>query len=336
MRNRNHNGRIATVLVAALAALVGTLCLVGTASAQTIYTWKYDGTFPAGSTTLADALPPSGAGPERPRNVHFDQASNLLYASSYGFPENFGEPPPNRLFKMNAAMKSVPWSAFEPNTWLQIPELNGTYAVDNSGTASQGRIYYVDTLGSPRQLRALQPSGLPFTEGFPYVPADQDICGVAVDPEGDVWMSHFNNGVAFEGRPNGFIEEIGADGVPTGEIIYTYANTRGSGSEMCDLVIDADGEIYISGVWASIKETPTSTAGSTNTPPTARNTKARSTPRTASTATTKRGRWRSTARPGNSSSPTATTCGSTTPRAASRAPSAPRKARSRACPAPTG
>ena len=47
MRNRNHNRRIATVLVAALAALVGALCLSAAASAQTIYNWKYDGTYPA-------------------------------------------------------------------------------------------------------------------------------------------------------------------------------------------------------------------------------------------------------------------------------------------------
>jgi sugar lactone lactonase YvrE len=261
MRNRNHNGRTVTVLVAALVALVGTLCLTAAASAQTIYTWKYDGTYPASTYTIADALPPSGASPERPRNVHIDQANNTLYSSSYGFPAEFGEPPPNRFYKMNLAGKSAPFSAFEPNTWLQIPEMNGTYAVDNSGTASQGRVYYVDTLSSPRQLRALQPSGLPYTEGFPYVPADQDICGVAVDPEGDVWVSHFNNGVAFEGRPNGFLEEIDSTGKPTGEVIYTYGNSRGSGSEMCDLVIDADGEIYVTGVWASIKETSNSHGG---------------------------------------------------------------------------
>src|SRR5829696_7099712 len=258
IRNRTHNRRPASLVAAALATLVGALCLAGSASAQTVYDWQYDGTFPSASFEGADAVPASGASPNNFGNLFIDQGNDALYGASYS---EFGD---NRIYKFNFAGQSTPWSAFAPATWLEKPNLKAYFAVDNTGSATQGRIYYVDNSFTPQIVKAMLPSGEDYEGGnFPYTPTEGNMCGIAVDPEGDVWVSHFNVFATFgaSGTPGGYLEELNAEGFPTGNRIWTEAFTFGFPSEMCDFEFDSAGNVYTTGMWTTPDDAPPYTHG---------------------------------------------------------------------------
>lgn len=133
------------------------------------------------------------------------------------------------IYKFDAAGASQPFSALTPATVITpgIGNFIGAMAVDDSGGATQGRIYAFPEFGD---LNAYQPSGAAVATGFP-VPAGGDSCGVAVDASGNVWHHVFARG----------IQEYDPSGNPVGEEI----ELSGNGS-FCQFEFDDQGNLYAS------------------------------------------------------------------------------------------
>lgn len=69
---------------------------------------------------------------------------------------------------------------------------DGDIAIDNSGTSSQGQIY---AFSEGQALHGFAPSGVEFGgPNFPIPPLG-DMCGAAVDPQGNIWWSDYYSGL---------------------------------------------------------------------------------------------------------------------------------------------
>jgi hypothetical protein len=100
-------------------------------------------------------------------------------------------------------------------------------SVDNSPTATQGNIYVVSQ--SQAKLFGFGRSGAPLA-GFP-ISGLSNPCGVAVDPQGDVWVSEM-------GPTPKVLREYSPVGLPTGNAISGLSNP-------CNVAIDTNGYFYI-------------------------------------------------------------------------------------------
>ncbi len=236
-------GRMARHLaIAGLLALIGTLLFVGPAQAKVVYKWVYAGTYPAGSFEGSDAIPHESTPPNL-HDLRIDQQNDVIYGA-YTVPGLFGAPPNDRLYKFNFQGKSAPFSALDPNTYIEHSRANNKFAVDNSGGPAQGRIYVLNTEFGEEEVLAYSPSGEPFTGGkFPFQPSDFGPCGIAVAPTGNIWLSYFNfDQGGFE--PNGYFQEFNPAGEATGKKIYAEAEDRGSSTSMCDIEFDSQGNLF--------------------------------------------------------------------------------------------
>jgi hypothetical protein len=197
-------------------ALIGTcvaaLCLTAAAAAgaEVVDKYVYPTEYPNASFDGSDAVGAGAFGD--PRFIAVDQSSGDVYVSSGG-----------AVYHLNADGESLPFGAIAPNTAFEAyMYYQAGLAVDNSGTATQGRIY----VKTPEALSAYQPTGAPVGSPFPFeIPGG---CGVEVAPDGGVW-------VVSEGSA---INRFSPSGAPSNESIPTGGN--------CSFGIDAD-ENFFSG-----------------------------------------------------------------------------------------
>ena len=109
-------------------------------------------------------------------------------------------------------------------------------AVDNSGLSTAGNLYFLaeanSNNGERNVLEGFDSSGNPLGGNFPLiVPAPASYCGMAIDPEGHIWISDRNSKK---------ILEYSAAGEPLGGSVSTAVQ---GGS--CDLAFDASsGDLY--------------------------------------------------------------------------------------------
>jgi hypothetical protein len=211
---------VTRILVVVCIALTG-LLMAGPASAQVVELIRYSGTYPGSSIDGSDAVgvpSPTFSGFEPLSKIDIDQSAGILYV---------GDETHGRIYKFDLTGVSQPFAALSPNTILSPQFLgntfNGELVVDNSGTATQGRIYAVNPNNS---VTAYLPSGAP--TNFPIDLVSENFCGGAVDSSGHLWLSHPGKG----------IYEYTATGEPTGLFFVP------SGSH-CPVDMDADGNFYV-------------------------------------------------------------------------------------------
>ena len=226
---------IRTVAAAAAIGLLLTLVLAGSAMGQTAYKWVNAGVV----TNGADAIGAEGSpvfafnGLER---LAIDRQSGSLYAS-------YSAPQERLFYKFNLAGTSQPFSAVAPDTILSGLRSGREIAIDNSGLATQGRIYIVANEFPEERVKGLLPSGdaIPgFSLGGGIGElAEVGLCGAGVNPvNGHIWatFSNLNN----EAEGVGSIREYDTTGQPTGKVIYPDLSIR-----MCGLSFDSQGNMYV-------------------------------------------------------------------------------------------
>jgi hypothetical protein len=130
------------------------------------------------SFTGSDAVgaSPVGGGAK----IAIDQQTETVYVSGGG-----------GVYKFNSAGVSQPFEALAPNTVINT---GGDYSmdVDNSGTATQGRIYPFPSGVSQTEYFPYFPSGVRYTGGqWPLLlSATAGVCGVGVTTSGDIWLGN--------------------------------------------------------------------------------------------------------------------------------------------------
>ncbi len=204
--------------IAVAAASFLALALSATANAEVVEKYVYGGPYPTRSFDGSDAV---GAGPfGEPSNIAINEATGDVYVGgSSGY-----------IYHLNPEGVSQPFSAVAPNTVLS----QGTYGlgsvkVDNSGTASQGRIYAKEEYSN---LAGFLPSGSPIPTGFPIENLG-DGCGMDVAPDGGIWVTNYGDGT----------HRYGSDGSNSNEMIAFGG--------MCGFAIDSEENFYIPGYGGS-------------------------------------------------------------------------------------
>ena len=242
MGDGNYTARAWWIAALGMAlALIAALALAGSASAKTVYTWSYSGT----TFNTSDATPD----PEEAefysqglRDMRIDQTRNALI-TAYSPQPDFGQPEMDRFYRTNFNGKSIPWPAFDPDTWFAPTHANRQFTIDNTSGPTQGRIYALNTNTDPG-IYAFEPSGEEINDGvFPMRFSTVNMCGIAVDPQGDLWVNTFVSAIGFE-EPTGYLEEINLQGEKTGAKVWTESVTTGSGYFPCELQIDTQGNFY--------------------------------------------------------------------------------------------
>ena len=167
------------LLLGVACALAGLLILTGSAAAKVIDVHVYDGAYPGGTIDGNDAV---GAPPvNEPSNIGVDSETGDVYVGSGGY-----------VYHFSGTGESLPFSAFTPNTVFEQPTYElGSVKVDNSGTATQGRIY---AKGESPILYGRLPSGELIGENFPMENLG-DGCGLDIAPDGGIWVSAFGGGL---------------------------------------------------------------------------------------------------------------------------------------------
>ena len=228
MRRGNRTLRIVlgVIISAALAVLVGP----GFASAKQYALYEYNGTYPSGSFSASDAV--GGSAPfigDAVDSIAVDQATNDVYVGT----ENGG----GLLYKFNSAGISQPFSALAPNT--VIPDVStggfGGTMVDNSGGASQGRIFQWNEGTSVKGFLATG-EAMDSDSGFGNFPLAEtgDNCGGDIAPNGNIWVTNYTKGGVYEYTPSG---EPTTEGPAEGFISALGA---------CSVAIDSNENFYTS------------------------------------------------------------------------------------------
>ncbi len=197
-------------LLILLAAVASLFAFVASAGAKTVELHSFATSFNGGDANGAPAFSPDL------EKVDVDKATGTVYVGAG-----------SALYKFDSGGVSQPFSALGSTTVL--PGIGGGsasgLAVDNSGGATQGRIY---AFPEAQPMHGYEPSGAE-AAGFP-VAAGEDTCGVAVDSSGNIWREGFNQGI-FKFNP---------DGTPTGVKI----NPEGA-YFFCGFEMDSQGNFYL-------------------------------------------------------------------------------------------
>jgi hypothetical protein len=178
----------------------------------------------AALTLAAIAASPASALVTRPNTFYFGPdgttppGTGPFFGENYGGPEGIAFHPPDRLYVLNAAGNNPPVPngiyAFDPSAaFAPVPAFTppvetvslgyrSGIAVDTSGGASDGNVYFVS--GDTNLLYAFSSSGTALftvdpriTPGVPQGKTSEGeigISGVAVDPSGNVWVSNRSTG----------------------------------------------------------------------------------------------------------------------------------------------
>jgi hypothetical protein len=196
-----------------LAAVLG--LMPAPAQAATIH--QYSSTFAAGEAN-GQAL----AVDQVSHDVYVlnQSAGTLARFTSAGAPDNFISGP-------NAGTNKITGleSPFEPK-YAQV-------AVDNSGTVTQGDIYVAQPIG-PDAILEFDSKGNPLGQ---LTSKGGAICGVATDPQGNVYAGSNNNQVFIYSHHNPVTDANFA----------STLNTPHLGYGICDVAADSAGSIYVAG-----------------------------------------------------------------------------------------
>jgi hypothetical protein len=210
----------ATVVAALLMlAVVGT----GSARAATL-ALPYQSSFSVGSSASSIAV-----NHETGNVLVFDtngaSGATLSQFDALGTPQSFADPAlagATELTNANAPSPTWGWASQEARI-----------AVDNSGTASQGTIYFVSAM-SPT-VTAFAPGGAVLRT---FDAELGNACGVGVAPNGNLWV-----GVRDLDTFESFADEYTSAGVRTGRRLQKPPGMVGI-KWMCDVRVDGEGAIY--------------------------------------------------------------------------------------------
>ncbi|HEX3243102.1 MAG TPA: hypothetical protein VHQ97_08475 [Solirubrobacterales bacterium] len=223
----NRNRLLAHIAAGISLILLAALSLSATASAEIYAPYAYNGTYPAGSFMGSDAVGGQAPFDQSLKGIDVNQATGDVYVGAEGG---------GLLYRFNSAGVAQPFSSVAPNTVLSGIVTNGfgETVVDNSGAATQGRIYQ---WSEQSPVKAFLPSGeeLNSSNGFPKFPMTEtgDNCGADVAPSGNIWISRFNQGVQ-EYDPSGNPTNAGpAEG---------FIHAEGT----CSVAIDSEENFYTS------------------------------------------------------------------------------------------
>jgi sugar lactone lactonase YvrE len=135
------------------------------------------------------------------------------------------------VYKFNANGVSQPFEALAPDTVISTGA-DFALDVDNSGTATQGRIYPFPTGVSQTEYFPYLPSGARYTGGqWPLLlSATSGVCGVGVTTSGDIWLGN--------GR---FLTQYDADGSFTGKSINRFDLSKLA----CEVDVDTEDNLVI-------------------------------------------------------------------------------------------
>jgi hypothetical protein len=220
-----------------LCIVAAALTLAGTAVAETVELHLYNGAYPAGSFDGHDA---NGAGTFENgsiKELDIDQSTGNVYVGNTN----------GHFYKFAASGVSQPFSALAPATVISQPFGSfccNTLKVDNSPTATQGRIY---SFAEAENVKGWLPTGSPLGPPFPpggFKESLFDNCGAAIAPNGNIWIADYGHG----------LKEYTPDGVGTGTIVHPEIQG------MCNFTIDSQGNFYVPENYAGgpvIKYSPT-------------------------------------------------------------------------------
>lgn len=187
------------------------LLLASGASAKTVELHSFTTSFNG-----SDANGASAFGPEELDKVGVDKATGAVLVATHG-----------AIYRFDSSGASQPFSALAPKTVI-TPGINGAtvgaFAVDNSGGVTQGRFYAFPEFGA---MNGYQPSGSP-VPGFPVSGAG-DVCGVAVDADGNIWRQTYGGG----------LQKYDPSGTAVGAQVHLSGTTF-----FCAFDIDAQGNFY--------------------------------------------------------------------------------------------
>jgi hypothetical protein len=178
-----------------------------------------------------------------PGQLAFDQVSRRLYAADGGVPGIYG-------FDASSPIDFPALPSFSPLGTAEL-EASSAVAVDNTVLPSAGNVYLVSR--STDLLYGWDSTGTPLAGAFPVDPAaspgapegsPKDLCGAAVDSQGNVWVSNSST--------QRILKYSSAGASLPGSI-----DTSTIGSP-CNLAFDSDDDLYVglnstqankSGVW---------------------------------------------------------------------------------------
>ncbi len=199
-----------------LLAFLALLVAAAPASAYEYEPMTYNG-FIDGS----DAVGVSSPSFEGLGKLAFDQATQTLYATSS---EDQG-----RVYKFDAnTRESQPFAELAPSS-VFVQRGGAGFAVDNSGTSTQGLIFDFPEFGP---INVNRPGGGLKTDV--YFEPRGTICGAAFGPDGHLWISSLGGG----------FREYLPDGATTGKVIVPDPGPQENRPEACDFAIDSHYNFY--------------------------------------------------------------------------------------------
>ena len=173
-----------TALVGLLTASLSALALAGPAAAKIVNLHVYNGVYPAGSISGAGSVGGTAPFPNNMQVMSVNQETGQLFV---------GNGNASRIYKFSSTGTPEEFTGVAPpgtTTLVQSFNSFSDIAVDNSATATKGRIY-AHNEGGP--LNAFNPNGE--AVGAPFPLSIGSLCGVDVAPNGNIWTASWNGNV---------------------------------------------------------------------------------------------------------------------------------------------
>jgi hypothetical protein len=184
---------------------------VGPANAANINVFDY-------SFNGSDAVGAAAFGEGSLQALDIDQSTGAVYVATTN----------GVVYKFNSAGVSQPFGGGPNTVFSQSIGSYGDIEVDNSGTATQGRIY---TVNDSSEFAGFTSSGSALS-GFP-VNNTGETCGIAVGPDGHIWAARY---------PNTVREYDPSTAPPT---FIKSVNFSPSASGICDFDMDSQGDFIV-------------------------------------------------------------------------------------------
>jgi hypothetical protein len=234
-RGRDMFQRLRVMGIACTLVAAAFLALAASASATVVHTHEVVGSF-NGSGSLGSE---GSTGPfVSPHNIGIDQATETVYVSDPYPAGTTG----GAIDKFDASGNPVPYSGLGPGITSISPLPFGIggpsdLPVDNSGTASQGRIYNFTTY---TDVDAHGPDGVEIGGNFPLAGAGG--CGGAVDSQGNLWLEFYSQPRAYDSNGVSLGKTVAVQGYPCHLAIDTSQSSETSGYFY---VASAGGGVYV-------------------------------------------------------------------------------------------
>jgi hypothetical protein len=204
----------------------------------------FDGSFGAEGpgTTSFGGFPSNGGNPIQSIAVDESTGDVYVYSASNGA----------QVFKSNSSGEPVDFSSTEANN-ISVGGFGGgenEVAVDNSSGPDKGDFYVANGGEFGEGVKVYESDGSEVDElnsGVESVGAPWgEVCGVAVDPEGDVYLAF--NTFPEEGVVVNHVNKYtpaGPAGTPLGNSDYTSSLSHTGISKACDIAVDSKGDVYL-------------------------------------------------------------------------------------------